>query len=147
MTPFDEAAIVACARSWIGTPFCHGASLRGVGADCLGLVRGVWREMSGAEPGPVPPYGQDWAESGQAERLRSALSRHLIEVDRLSEAAGRVLLFQLRSGGPAKHLGIQAVCGTRASFVHAYSGLGVVESALTLPWRRRLVGCFAFPIG
>jgi NlpC/P60 family putative phage cell wall peptidase len=147
MTRADEEAIVACARGWIGTPFCHGASLRGVGTDCLGLVRGVWRELSGAEPGPVPPYGQDWAESGGTERLRNALSRHLVEEDRLTEAAGLVLLFQLRSGGPAKHLGIQAHGGPRASFVHAYSGLGVVESALTLPWQRRLIACFAFPIG
>ena len=28
---------------WIGTPYRHQASLKGVGCDCLGLVRGVWR--------------------------------------------------------------------------------------------------------
>ena len=36
-------AIVAEARAWIGTPYRHQASLKGVGCDCLGLVRGVWR--------------------------------------------------------------------------------------------------------
>jgi NlpC/P60 family putative phage cell wall peptidase len=35
--------IGAEARAWIGTPDRHQASLKGMGCDCLGLVRGVWR--------------------------------------------------------------------------------------------------------
>ncbi len=38
MTGYDVAAE---AMSWAGTPFAHQASLRGVGCDCGGLVRGV----------------------------------------------------------------------------------------------------------
>lgn len=34
-------AIVNAARSWLGTPYHHQASLRGVGCDCLGLIRGL----------------------------------------------------------------------------------------------------------
>ena len=34
-------AVIAAARGWIGTPYLHQASLKGVGTDCLGLVRGV----------------------------------------------------------------------------------------------------------
>ena len=63
--------IVAFARGWIGTPYCHQASLKGVGCDCLGLVRGVWRETLGAEPEGVPAYTPDWAEAGRAETLRN----------------------------------------------------------------------------
>jgi hypothetical protein len=44
------------ARTWIGTPYRHQASVKGVGADCLGLVRGIWREVIGPEPAVVPPY-------------------------------------------------------------------------------------------
>ena len=36
------------AYSWIGTPYRHQASRKGVGCDCLGLVLGVWRELYGA---------------------------------------------------------------------------------------------------
>jgi len=43
------------ARSWIGTPYVHQASVKGVGCDCLGLLRGVWRELVGAEPEKMPP--------------------------------------------------------------------------------------------
>ena len=44
------AAIVAEARSWIGTPYRHQTSVKGIGCDCLGLVRGVWRACLGREP-------------------------------------------------------------------------------------------------
>ena len=39
----NREQIVAAARGWVGTPYRHQASLKGIGADCLGLVRGVWR--------------------------------------------------------------------------------------------------------
>ena len=52
----DPARVIAIARSWLGTPYHDQASLRGVGCDCLGLARGVWREVVGPEPFPIPPY-------------------------------------------------------------------------------------------
>jgi len=39
--------IVSEAYRWIDTPYRHQASLHNVGADCLGLIRGVWREIYG----------------------------------------------------------------------------------------------------
>lgn len=53
--------IVAAARGWIGTPYQHQASLKGVGADCLGLVRGVWRGIVGPEPEETPAYTSTWS--------------------------------------------------------------------------------------
>ena len=64
-----RAEIVAAARSWIGTPYRHQASLRGVGCDCLGLLRGVWREVVGDEPEAAPAYSRDWAEASGREAL------------------------------------------------------------------------------
>lgn len=133
------------ARGWIGTPYVHQASCRGAGADCLGLLRGVWREIFGAEPEAVPPYTPDWSEAAHAETLWTAARRHMREkpVERL--AAGDVVLFRMRAGSVAKHLGIIGRSGARASFIHAYSGHGVVESPLSAPWRRRIVAAFEFP--
>ena len=51
------------ARRWIGTPYRHQGTRLGVGCDCLGLVRGVWRALYGAEPETPGPYSPDW-ESG-----------------------------------------------------------------------------------
>ena len=72
----DAENIVAAARGWIGTPYLHQASVKGAGCDCLGLLRGVWRELAGEEPEAAPPYSQDWAEATGEETLYMALARH-----------------------------------------------------------------------
>lgn len=144
MSPF-EAAIVASARGWIGTPYRHQASLRGAGTDCLGLLRGVWREVLGAEPERPPAYSMDWSEPARIEALWQAAARHLQPKPLTAEAPGDVLLFRMRDGAIAKHLGIGAQTGASASFIHAYSGHAVVESPLSAPWRRRIVARFTFP--
>lgn len=138
--------VVAVARGWLGTPYVHQASVRGSGADCLGLIRGVWREIHGAEPEAPPAYTADWAECGGAEVLLGAAMRHLWP---LAEDAGwmpgQVLLFRMRPGAIAKHLGILSRVGEDARFLHAYTSHGVIESPLTPPWRSRIVARFRFP--
>lgn len=137
---------VAIARSWIGTPYVHQASARAAGSDCLGLIRGIWRELYGAEPEPVPPYSADWGEMGRTEILLRGATRHLVALSRdAQEAPGQVLLFRMREGAIAKHLGLLVQLGERSSFVHAYSGHGVIESPYSAAWRQRVVQRFRFP--
>ena len=137
--------VVEAAREWIGTPYRHQAACKGAGCDCLGLVRGVWREIRGSEPEPVPPYSMDWSEPQGQEVLWQAAARWLVPKALADEAEGDVVLFRMREGSVAKHLGIIGRIGGEASFVHAYAGHAVTESALTLPWRRRIVARFEFP--
>lgn len=137
--------ILSAARGWIGTPYVHQASTRGAGSDCLGLLRGVWREVLGAEPEVVPAYSMDWSEPQRNEELWQAAARHLRTKALADEAPGDVLLFRMRHGSVAKHLGIQGETGQSASFVHAYVRHGVLEGPLSLPWRRRIVARFEFP--
>ena len=144
MTP---ALIVEAARDWIGTPYLHQASVKAAGADCLGLIRGVWREMISAEPESIPAYSQDWSEPSGSEDLLAAAQRWLIEKTRADEAPGDILLFRMRAGAVAKHLGITAHIGESASFIHAYTGHGVIETALSDPWRRKIAARFEFPLG
>lgn len=134
------------ARGWIGTPYVHQASAKGAGADCLGLLRGVWREMFAGEPEPVPPYTPDWSEVQRDEQLWRAARRHLLQKPVGETQRGDVILFRMRAGSVAKHLGILAQTGADAHFIHSYSGHGVVESPLSEPWRRRIVAVFAFPL-
>lgn len=135
--------VVAAARRWIGTPYRHQGSRRGVGCDCLGLIRGLWRELYGEEPLPVPAYAPDWAERCGEERLLKAAARFCHPVDPAAPIRpGRLLIFRWRAGLPAKHAGIASAPGR---FIHAYERAAVVESALVPSWRRRLAGVFAFP--
>ncbi|PJE26970.1 putative phage cell wall peptidase, NlpC/P60 family [Pseudooceanicola antarcticus] len=136
--------VVQAARGWIGTPYLHQASLKGAGTDCLGLLRGVWREVLGQEPAAVPAYTPDWSEPQRQERLWSAARRHLLPREGAPQP-GDVLLFRMRAGAVAKHLGILAQGGAYPTFIHAYSGHAVLESPLSQPWRRRIVASFAFP--
>ena len=137
--------IVNVARGWIGTPYRHQASCRGAGTDCLGLIRGVWREVLGHEPERPPAYSMDWSEPSRDEVLWRAAQRHLKPKPVNDAAPGDVLLFRMRDGAVAKHLGIAGRVGAGATFIHAYSGHAVVESPLTPPWARRIVARFSFP--
>lgn len=138
-------AIVTAARDWIGTPYVHQMSVKAAGCDCLGLLRGVWREVIGTEPAVIPAYSMDWSEPQGDERLWRAALLHLRAKPLENEESGDVLLFRMRSGAVAKHLGILVQTGTAGSFVHSYSGHGVSESPLSDPWRRRVVARFEFP--
>jgi NlpC/P60 family putative phage cell wall peptidase len=146
--------VVAETRSWIGTPYRHQASLKGVGCDCLGLVRGVWRAVIGEEPERAPPYAPDWAEAASGEPLADAAARHLVSIDLApsgpSSASGGgagcgpgdVLLFRWRANLPAKHA---AIVTAPDLMVHAHDGAAVTEVAIAPWWRRRLAYAFRFP--
>jgi len=140
--------IVAEARAWAGTPYRHQASLKGVGCDCLGLLRGVWRAVLGPEPEEAPPYAATWAESAPAgsDPLLAAARRHLVPIagplTTYQPRAGDVLLFAFRAYFPAKHC---AIATGPAAMIHAHDGAAVTEVALTPWWRRHLVHAFRFP--
>ena len=138
----DRALIVTEARRWIGTPYKHQASLRGAGCDCLGLLRGVWREVVGDEPEAVPAYTPDWAEAAGRETLLEVAQRHLSEIDRDAFQAGDVLMFRWRPDLPVKHC---AIASGTATMIHAYDGHEVQETAIPPSWRRRIAAAFRFP--
>ena len=142
MTEFssERKRIVASARSWLNTPYRHQASRKAVGCDCLGLIRGVWRETQGEEPEPLPPYSNTWAETGGKENLLNVGSKYFHKVQ--SPKAADLLVFRMRRNAVAKHVGILVDEG---KFIHAYDGNCVVETWLSSFWQKCLVSSFVFP--
>jgi len=140
--PVSRTDVVEAARHWLGTPYHHQASLRGVGCDCLGLVRGVWRDLYGPEPEAPPPYSPSWAESLGEETLAGAALRHLLPLPREAVRPGDVLLFRWRGHLPAKHC---AILTAPDRILHAHDGAQVSEVAFTAWWRRHLSHAFSFP--
>jgi NlpC/P60 family putative phage cell wall peptidase len=148
LTPvhLGRADIVALARQWLGTPYHAQASVRGVGADCIGLVRGVVREIHGVEPQAIPGYAADWAEANGEEALLAAARAHLREIDPADLAPGDIAIFRYRSRFVAKHAGFAADARSGGlSLIHAMEGVGVTEVGFGAWWRRRIAGAFSIP--
>ena len=135
-----RSEIVWLARGWLGTPYRHQAATRGAGCDCLGLVRGVWRELFGDEPMAVPNYRADWRDVRHADSLQRAAETLLVRAG--SVQAGQVVLFRLGRTSAPRHCGILVA---EDRFVHAQEGLGVIEANLTDGWRKRVAGLYDFP--
>ena len=144
--------IVATAREWLGTPYHHQAATKLAGCDCLGFVRGVFRDLHGFNPEEPPPYTKTWGEYGKEELMIEASRRNLIEVAvsrpgyflPVAEQrwdVGDVLMFRLKLGMVAKHCAIVTGPDT---MIHSYSGVGVVETSIGV-WKGRLAGVFKFP--
>ncbi len=135
-------AIVNAARTWIGAPYRHQASCLGAGADCFGLVRGVWRSVIRPEPETLPAYTPDWGDINGHEILFTAMRRHFIETPVSHARAGDVLLFRMALDAPAKHC---AILTAPDRIIHAYWGRSVAETRLGPWWQRRIIAAFQFP--
>lgn len=142
MTGDIRGAVMTEALTWAGTPYRHQASSKGIGCDCLGLVRGVWRSLYGTEPEEPGPYSPDWAELGSKDRMLDAARRHAVEKNISEALPSDLLIFRWRAHHAAKHVGILI---NSDGFLHAYEGHAVMISPLIPQWRRRIAGVFAFP--
>ena len=134
--------IVTIARGWIGTPYHHQGATPGIGCDCLGLVRGVYRQYTGTDPEIPPAYSRDWAEATGIETMIDAATRHLTPIPLDQAAPGHVLIFRLRAGFVAKHA---AILATPTAMIHAIEGAPTAEVAFSPWWHRRVAAAFAFP--
>jgi NlpC/P60 family putative phage cell wall peptidase len=56
----ERAAVVAEARSWIGTPYHMGARVKGAGVDCAQLLVAVYETLALVEPVELEPYHPEW---------------------------------------------------------------------------------------
>jgi NlpC/P60 family putative phage cell wall peptidase len=140
--PVARERVVGLARAWIGTPFHHQASAQGIGTDCVGLVRGLYRALYGSEPEPIPGYSRDWAEASGQETLLAAARRCLQEIPVADAGPGDVLVFRWRGWTVAKHA---AILATPSAMIHAVEGAPVCEVAFSPWWRRRVAAAFRFP--
>lgn len=145
--------VVSIATEWIGTPYHHQASLKGAGTDCLGLIRGIWRELYGNEPEMPPPYSQTWGDYDKRETMLEAAERNLEKVAMATDhryitnpraihwEPGAVLFLRRLPGTVAKHC---AILSGDDSIIHAYSGVGVRETSVGI-WDKHVAGIFRFP--
>jgi NlpC/P60 family putative phage cell wall peptidase len=76
----QRAAVVAEARSWLGTPYHHRAEVKGAGVDCARLLHAVYRGCGLVAAIAIPPYPPDWHLHRGAERYLAAVLDHAAEI-------------------------------------------------------------------
>lgn len=134
--------VLTIARSWVGTPYRHQASCKGVGADCLGLLRGIWSELYGQDPGRMPPYQPDWYDVDKDDQMLRKAEEMLIEIPNEKALPGHVHLFRMRPHHAAKHCGVRSEDG---KMIHGLTGRAVEEVSMGNFFTPRIVATFSFP--
>lgn len=133
-----RAEIVAEARTWIGTPFQHQGTLKGVGVDCRGILLGIAATF-GIPAIDVLGYGREPNLRQMADALRSQL--HEIPVV-LAEAGDVIWMAFDRD---PMHLAVLTDIGTIIHATTSVTPARVVEHGFRLPWTARARCAFMFP--
>src|SRR5579863_1262272 len=113
-----RAAVVAEARSWIGTPYHLGADVKGAGVDCAMILVRVFCDLGLVAPFDPRPYSNDWhLHRGEEVYLGLLLARSR-EVARTEVGPGDVVLF--RYGRCFSHGGI-VTSAEPFTMIHAFA--------------------------
>jgi NlpC/P60 family putative phage cell wall peptidase len=80
MTTVEQ--IVTEARTWLGTPFVHGAGVKGAGCDCAHLITGVYASCGLMPVIEYPIYGPDfWRHAKDPEmHIVATAKQHFREI-------------------------------------------------------------------
>ena len=105
-------------KAWIGTPYKWGGTLKRLGTDCSGFVRGVFREGFDVD---LPRVSRDQYRTG-------------FSVPRDSLQPGDLVFFDTQDRGRINHVGVYVGDGR---MVHASSTRGVIEVDLGARYYRR----------
>jgi cell wall-associated NlpC family hydrolase len=111
----QRAAVVAAARSWIGTPYHNCADIRGIGVDCGMLLVRVFVDAGLCPPFDPRPYPVDWHLHRSEERYLGFIFDRSREV--VSPQPGDVMV--LRYGRCYSHGGVVTI-SSPLTIVHAY---------------------------
>lgn len=138
MTPQQRDAVVAEARTWLGTRFLHGARLKGEGVDCAQLLIAVFAAVGLIKDFDPEPYPRQWFLHRADERYLPHIKAHARPVEPPFEK-GDILTF--RFGRAVSHAGIYVGDGF---VLHADGRLGIVtESQIAMEGlKRRFAGAF-----
>lgn len=121
MSDAQRAAVVAAARSWIGTPYHHAADVKGHGVDCAMLLVRVYCDVGLVEPFDPRPYTRDWFLHRSEEKYLGFLFERAREVR--EAALGDTAVFRI--GRLFAHAGIVSRLEPLA-IIHAFAPAGFV---------------------
>lgn len=142
MPGVSRERLVAAARGWLGTPFHHQASVRQVGCDCVGLIRGVALELGLPQGRFDDVRYRGYSRVPSPGLLLRGLGECLTPITGGLKVTlpGDVLLFRIDDA--PQHLALRTDIG----MLHAYARKRrVVEHVIDDTWQRRFVSAWRLP--
>jgi len=76
----ERAAVVAAARSWIGTPYFHRGRIKGVAVDCASLILEAFSGAGLVPDQELPPYSPQWNLNRDAQDYLAVIFKHAKEI-------------------------------------------------------------------
>lgn len=129
------------ARSYLNTPWCHQGRLKGIGADCGGLIVGVLKEV-GYEDVEFANYSR----LADGKSLRAKCRKHLDKKSVEDIDEGDVVLMTFDKMSHPHHLGIIAKKDGRLTIIHIIDpDRGCVEHTFSAHLRRMVVEAYSIP--
>ncbi len=120
-----RVAVVAEARTWLGTPYHHHGRVKGVGTDCVMLLAEVYEAAGVLSHVEIPFYAPDWNLHRASELYFDGLLDHAVEIEGPPQP-GDVALFKF--GRCFAH---GAIVTEWPHLIHAWIGLGVLTGDAT----------------
>lgn len=134
-TEFAKEKLLSGARSWIGTPFRKGASIKGAGVDCVQLAACIYADSGHRFTWNPPTYTLDGGRHCEVSKVTEWLERSGSFKRTEAAKVGDLLLFKM-AGHIEHHVGIKI---TASTFIHSIKRIGTVESNLGDPtWGGRI---------
>ena len=101
------------ARTWKGTPYQHRGRVKGVGADCGGIIYTVFNPIFGPFK-PVPKkYPPDWCLHRENEIYLKFIEPYVVPI--AAPVPGGIAMFKI-----GRNFGHGAICTEKRSFIHAW---------------------------
>ena len=135
----ERAAIVAEARTWLGTQYHHMGRVKGAGTDCGMLICEVFERVGLVDHQEIPYYPFDIAMHSEKTGYLDYIKAHSKQVDR-EPLPGDVIVYKFPGAKVPHHASIVI---TDELIIHSYINKGVILSERR-GYRRYEIGVFSF---
>ena len=142
MRPASVNALIDEARTWLGTPYHHQASIKRVGCDCVGFLAEVALTCEVITPQLRAQFPTDYSRQAAGQSLRRQLTGRLVPVAFDSRAPGDIVLMRFEID--PQHLAM--LTARDPDYIIHCGEHGVVEHRLDSVWRARIVRVYRFPV-
>jgi NlpC/P60 family putative phage cell wall peptidase len=118
----ERAAIVAEARTWLGTRYHHLGDVKGHGVDCAMILVRVYCDLGFAPKFDPRPYPEQWYFHHSEEKYLAWIEKYCVRIEEKDTQPADLIIYQF--GRCASH---GAIILDSELMLHSYRPTGCVE--------------------